>query len=82
VITSSFSREPVMRAATLPDSSVFGNSLALSRLDEESGQNEERLVTIGRNPREQSAAGRAYLKERATVRIIGSPANTPRSPAI
>lgn len=29
---------------------VFGDPLALSRLDEDSGQNEERWVTIGRNP--------------------------------
>jgi hypothetical protein len=29
---------------------VFGDPLALSRLDEESGQGEERWVTIGRNP--------------------------------
>lgn len=30
---------------------VFGDPLALSRLDDESGQGEERWVTIGRNSR-------------------------------
>lgn len=55
---------------------VFADPLALSRLDEESGQGEERWVTIGRN-----AASNLLLvvhtyielsEQRAAIRIISA----------
>jgi uncharacterized protein len=55
---------------------VFGDPLALSRLDEDSGASEERWVTMGRNP-----AGNLLLvvhtyaelsAEQAAIRIISA----------
>jgi len=55
---------------------VFGDPLALSRLDEESGEGEERWVTLGRN-----VAGNLLLvvhtyvempDERVAIRIISA----------
>jgi hypothetical protein len=61
--------------------------LALSWLDEESGQGEERWVTIGRNPASNLLlVVHTYVElseERAAMRIIfGTPANAPRNPPI
>ena len=66
---------------------VFADPLALSRLDEESGQAEERWVTIGRNPASNLLlVVHTYIElseERAAIRIhFGSPANAPRNPSI
>jgi hypothetical protein len=55
---------------------VFGDPLALSRLDEDSGQGEERWVTIGRNPASNMLlVVHTYLEisaERAAIRIISA----------
>lgn len=55
---------------------VFGDPLALSRLDEESGQGEERWVTIGRNPASNMLlVVHTYVElsaERAAIRIISA----------
>lgn len=55
---------------------VFGDPLALSRLDEESGQGEERWVTIGRNPATNLLlVVHTYVElaaERAAIRIISA----------
>ena len=55
---------------------VFADPLALSRLDEESGQGEERWVTIGRNPASNLLlVVHTYVEmsaERAAVRIISA----------
>ena|SRR5665213_2546667 len=55
---------------------VFGDPLALSRLDNESGQGEERWVTIGRNPaRNLLLVVHTYLElslERVAIRIISA----------
>lgn len=55
---------------------VFNDPLALSRLDEESGQGEERWVTIGRNPSSNLLlVVHTYMElsaERAAVRIISA----------
>ena len=55
---------------------VFGDPLALSRLDEESGQGEERWVTIGRNPATNLLlVVHTYVElsaERAAIRIMSA----------
>jgi uncharacterized protein len=62
--------------------SVFNDPLALSRLDDESGEGEERWVTLRRN-----AAGNLLLvvhtylelaSDRAVIRIISARRPTPR----
>ena len=54
----------------------FADPLALSRLDEESGQGEERWVTIGRNPASNLLlVVHTYVElstERAAIRIISA----------
>lgn len=62
---------------------VFGDPLALSRLDDESGQGEERWVIIG----DQFTVGRAYLCRAVRgsggdTHHFGSPPYSPRSPPI
>jgi uncharacterized protein len=55
---------------------VFADPLALSRLDEESGQGEERWVTIGRNPASNLLlVVHTYIElsaDRAAIRIISA----------
>ena len=55
---------------------VFGDPLALSLLDNESGQGEERWVTIGRNPATNLLlVVHTYVElsvERAAIRIISA----------
>jgi uncharacterized DUF497 family protein len=55
---------------------VFADPLALSRLDEESGQGEERWVTIGRNPASNLLlVVHTYIElsaDRAVIRIISA----------
>jgi uncharacterized protein len=55
---------------------VFSDPLALSLLDNESGQGEERWVTIGRNPASNLLlVVHTYLElstERAAIRIISA----------
>ncbi|HEY7846269.1 MAG TPA: BrnT family toxin [Bradyrhizobium sp.] len=55
---------------------VFGDPLALSLLDNESGQGEERWVTIGRNPASNILlVVHTYVElsvERAAIRIISA----------
>jgi uncharacterized DUF497 family protein len=55
---------------------VFGDPLALSLLDNESGQVEERWVTIGRNPANNLLlVVHTYVElseERASIRIISA----------
>lgn len=66
---------------------VFGDPLALSVLDEESSQGEERWVTIGRNPASDFLlVVHSYVElslERIAIRIIfGSPPYAARGPPI
>ena len=55
---------------------VFGDPLALSRPDDESGQGEERWVTIGRNPASNLLlVVHTYVElslERVAIRIISA----------
>lgn len=55
---------------------VFGDPMALSLLDNESGQGEERWVTIGRNPASNLLlVVHTYIElstERAAIRIISA----------
>lgn len=55
---------------------VFADPLALSRPDEESGQGEERWVTIGRNPASNLLlVVHTYIElsaDRAAIRIISA----------
>jgi uncharacterized protein len=55
---------------------VFGDPLALSLLDNESGQGEERWVTIGRNPASNLlVVVHTYIElslERVAIRIISA----------
>ena len=55
---------------------VFADPLALSRLDEDSGQGEERWVTIGRNPASNVLlVVHTYIElseDRAAIRIISA----------
>jgi hypothetical protein len=55
---------------------VFGDPLALSRLDDESGQGEERWVTIGRSPASNLLlVVHTYVElspERVAIRIISA----------
>ena len=55
---------------------VFADPLALSRLDEDSGQGDERWVTIGRNPASNVLlVVHTYIElaeDRAAIRIISA----------
>jgi len=66
---------------------VFGDPLALSRLDEESGQGEERWVAIGRNPAlNLLLVVHTYIElftgAGSDTHHFGSPPELPRSPPI